>query len=90
METDSLFRYIVCEGLCKAPASLIEHLLRVNDQINTFKAAGEKEDVIELVPLEILDKTFCHYMRRSNDVLAQKQTFALKKLHKFLRVTLAD
>eukprot|EP00050_Salpingoeca_kvevrii_P001677 m.176408 g.176408 ORF g.176408 m.176408 type:complete len:858 (-) comp10430_c0_seq2:82-2655(-) len=83
-------RYLVCKGLKKGVDinGLVEYMWRVNDVFNNNKNRGlDKEplDVVQIVPIERMSRTFIQYMRTSNDFLAQVQVYALKKLHKFLQ-----
>ncbi|XP_012525209.1 cap-specific mRNA (nucleoside-2'-O-)-methyltransferase 1 [Monomorium pharaonis] len=75
-------RYLICKAKRLDTREITNYLIHVN---NMLSSQDDKNDVIELVPLDVLeaDKEFISYMRNSNNILGQKQITSLLKIAAF-------
>lgn len=65
-----------------------EYLFHINDELNnTFRVESTKQDIVSIVPLEILkdDSEFLNYIKNSNEKLGEIQCLNLKKIQHFAR-----
>jgi hypothetical protein len=73
----------------KESKSIIEeYLFHVNDELNkTFRVESSKQDIVSIVPLEILkdDYEFLNYIKNSNEKFGEIQCLNLKKIQLFAR-----
>ncbi|EGT40926.1 hypothetical protein CAEBREN_23306 [Caenorhabditis brenneri] len=81
-------RYITCKGLRKEYAQVVkEYLKRVNRKMEELKIKGSRDDVMELMPLEIIksDDKFMEEIIEHNEFLANRQTLYLRKYQSFAK-----
>ncbi|PIC47516.1 hypothetical protein B9Z55_006852 [Caenorhabditis nigoni] len=81
-------RYITCKGLRKECANVVkEYLKRVNRKLDELKNKNSKDDVMELMPLDVIksDEQFMKEIIEHNEVLAHRQTVYLQKYKSFAK-----
>lgn len=72
-------RYLVCRKKRSDTEAVMKYLSHVN---HLLLQKDDNNDVIQLVPLDILkaDQTFFMYLKNSNDILGKKQAISLLKI----------
>lgn len=90
--------YIVATGFRWLQPPVVDYLLSINDRLNSLKVTmeadvhkatvdtGQQVDVIHAVPEALMAGSFAQYLAQSNTHMAQRQLFALRKIHNFIRV----
>lgn len=84
-------RYLICIGKKPNIDNVINYLFEINKKLcenseinkqNAKSGKNEVNDILEIVPVEniLLENEFFKYLRRSNDILGQKQIIGLKKI----------
>lgn len=75
-------RYLICKRKRFDTERIMNYLSKVN---RLLSMRDENNDVIELVPLDVLeaDTEFIRYVRNSNDLLGEKQIVSLLKIAAF-------
>ncbi|TGZ47953.1 Uncharacterized protein DBV15_12748, partial [Temnothorax longispinosus] len=75
-------RYLICRKKRVDTQTIMDYLSHVN---HLLSMNNEHNDVIELVPLDVLeaDTEFIRYLRNSNDILGRKQIVNLLKIAAF-------
>ena len=83
-------RYIICKGKRPNMEPIRDYLFEVNQKLNQigFNLNGGTDssiDVMEIVPLSMIleDVDFVEYLRKSNDVLGERQIVSLVKIRAF-------
>ncbi|KAL5008105.1 hypothetical protein ScPMuIL_013686 [Solemya velum] len=78
-------RYIICQGLRSDADTVRQYMHEVNLDLNRYMTATSKEDVREIVPMDVLenDMDFFEYICTSNNVLGKVQILNLKKIQAF-------
>ncbi|XP_065834532.1 cap-specific mRNA (nucleoside-2'-O-)-methyltransferase 1-like [Oscarella lobularis] len=79
-------RFVVCQGLRSGSETIHDYLFQINERLNAMRP---DEDVVEVVPLEIIQKDsgFSEYMTNSNESIGKGQIKALRKLRIFIQNT---
>ncbi|KAF1766690.1 hypothetical protein GCK72_006648 [Caenorhabditis remanei] len=81
-------RYITCKGLRREYAEVVKNYLkRVNRKMDELKNKGSKDDVMELMPLDVIksDEIFMDEIIEHNEHLANRQTMYLRKYQSFAK-----
>lgn len=75
-------RYLICKRKKPDTLAVTEYLSHIN---NLLLTRNDNKDVIEIVPLDVLeaDTAFVTYLRNSNDALGRKQIIGLLKIAAF-------
>ena len=63
-------RYIICKGLRADVRDTVRaYMYRINEMLNQFKLTSERNDILWIVPREVLqgNERFCQYIRDSNN-----------------------
>lgn len=78
-------RYIVCKWRRPHTKDVEDYLYELCCRFKTISSATSELDVVEVVPLEVLndDVPFVSYIRESNNRLGQAQVTSLKKIKAF-------
>ncbi|VDP19745.1 unnamed protein product [Soboliphyme baturini] len=85
-------RYIICLGYRDSDV-IWRYLFNVNERFDEISKLEPKQDVIELVPLDLLhaETDFIKYVTEINERFAERQTYYLEKYKAFARnLTLHD
>jgi cap1 methyltransferase len=83
-------RYIICKGKRPNVEAIRDYMFKINSRLNQlgFSQLGVTKsnvDVNEIVPLSLIfeDKEFAEYMRKSNDIIGERQIVSLIKIRAF-------
>ena len=81
-------RYIICKGKRPHIEPIRDYMFQINRRLNQlgFDLNGGTQsdiDIIEIVPRSILNNNFVEYLRRSNDMLGERQIVSLVKIRAY-------
>ncbi|XP_054162326.1 cap-specific mRNA (nucleoside-2'-O-)-methyltransferase 1-like [Oppia nitens] len=78
-------RYIICKWKKSGTEAIEHYLFSVNCHLDCLAKEKSTEDIIELVPMDVLkrDQTFLKYIINSNDSIGRRQILFLSKVKAF-------